>query len=166
MCSSDLGNREDERAAGFVRDDTAEQKRARLDALLSPGARGADDMTLIAELLSLPNTAADLNLSAQRKREMLLEGFLHQLEAMVRSQPVLMVFEDAHWIDPTSRELMDLMIDRSRRMPVLLIITFRSEFQPAWGGQSHVTTLALNRLGARDVANLVHSLAEIGRAHV
>src|SRR6266536_1239506 len=148
-----------ERAAGFARDDTAEQKRAKLDALLSPGARGPDDMTLIAELLSLPNTAADLNLSAQRKREMLLEGFLHQLEAMVRSQPVLMVFEDAHWIDPTSRELMDLTIDRLRRMPVLLIITFRSEFQPAWGGQSHVTTLALNRLGARDVATLVHSLA-------
>jgi predicted ATPase len=148
-----------ERAAGFVRDDTAEQKRAKLDALLSPGARGADEMTLIAELLSLPNAAVDLNLSAQRKREMLLEAFLHQLEAMVRSQPVLMVFEDAHWIDPTSRELMDLTIDRLRRMPVLLIITFRPEFQPAWGGQSHVTTLALNRLGARDAANLVHSLA-------
>jgi class 3 adenylate cyclase len=123
-----------ERAAGFVRDDTAEQKRAKLDALLSPGARGADEMTLIAELLSLPNAADDLNLSAQRKREMLLEAFLHQLETMVRSQPVLMVFEDAHWIDPTSRELMDLTIDRLRRMPVLLIITFRPEFQPGWVG--------------------------------
>jgi len=90
---------------------------------------------------------------------MLLEALLHQLDAVARSHPVLMVFEDAHWIDPTSRELIDLMIDRLRRMPVLLIITFRSEFQPAWGGQPHVTTLALNRLGARDVAALVHSLA-------
>jgi len=148
-----------ERAAGFVRDDTAEQKRTKLDALLSPGAQGSDDMTLIAELLSLPNAAADLNLSAQRKRELLLEALLHQLDAVARSHPVLMVFEDAHWIDPTSRELMDLTIDRLRRMSVLLVITFRSEFQPAWGGQPHVTTLALNRLGARDVAALIHSLA-------
>jgi class 3 adenylate cyclase len=148
-----------ERAAGFVRNDTAEQKRTKLDALLSPGAQRSDDMTLIAELLSLSNAAADLNVSAQRKREMLLEALLHQLDAVARSHPVLMVFEDAHWIDPTSRELMDLTIDRLRRMPVLLIITFRPEFQPAWGGQPHVTTLALNRLGARDVSALVHSLA-------
>ena len=148
-----------ERAAGFVRDDTAEQKRTKLDTLLSPGAQGSADLTLIAELLSLPNAAADLNLSAQRKRELLLEALLHQLDAVARSHPVLMVFEDAHWIDPTSRELMDLTIDRLRRMSVLLVITFRSEFQPAWGGQPHVTTLALNRLGARDVAALIHSLA-------
>ena len=70
-----------------------------------------------------------------------------------------MVFEDAHWIDPTSRELLDLTVDRVRQLPVLLAITFRSEFQPPWGGLSHVTSLALNRLGERDGEALVQRLA-------
>jgi len=148
-----------ERAANFARDDTAEQKRAKLDALLCPVAPHPDETTLIAELLSLPNVATPLNLSAQRKREKLLTALLHQLEGIARTQPVLMVFEDLHWIDPTSRELMDLAIQRLRSLPILLIITFRSEFPSTWGGQPHVTTLMLNRLGARDVAALVHSLA-------
>ena len=72
---------------------------------------------------------------------------------------MLMVFEDAHWIDPTSRELLDLTVDRVRRLPVLLVITFRPEFQPPWGGRSHVTSLALNRLGERDGEALVQKLA-------
>jgi predicted ATPase len=70
-----------------------------------------------------------------------------------------MVFEDAHWIDPTSRELLDLTVDRVRHLPVLLAITFRPEFQPPWGGRSHVTSLALNRLGERDGEALVQRLA-------
>ena len=70
-----------------------------------------------------------------------------------------MVFEDAHWIDPTSRELLDLTVDRVRRLPVLLVVTFRPEFQHAWTGQPHVTMLALNRLGGRDGAALVERLA-------
>ena len=70
-----------------------------------------------------------------------------------------MVFEDAHWIDPTSRELLDLTLDRVARMPVLLVVTFRPEFQHAWGGQPHVTMLALNRLGGHDGAALVEQLA-------
>ena len=73
--------------------------------------------------------------------------------------PVLAIFEDAHWIDPTSRELLDLMVERVRELPVLLMITFRPEFQPPWGGQPHVTNLALNRLGGGDVAALVNGIA-------
>jgi class 3 adenylate cyclase/predicted ATPase len=148
-----------ERAAGFAREDTAEQKRGKLAALLAPGARDADDVALIAELLSVPNAAVDLNLSPQRKREKLFEALLRQLEAVARKQPVLMVFEDAHWIDPTSRELLDLMLDRVGRLPILLVITFRPEFEHGWGGQAHVTILALNRLGGRDGATLVERLA-------
>jgi predicted ATPase len=71
----------------------------------------------------------------------------------------MMIFEDAHWIDPTSRELLDLTIDRASRQPVLLIVTFRPELQQAWGGRAHVTVLALNRLGERDVTTLVRGLA-------
>src|ERR1700726_1280949 len=112
-----------ERAAGFARDDTVEARLGKLRALLAPGTRDDDDIALLSELLSLPSSAADLNLSPQRKREKLFEAVLNQLEAVVRRRPVLMVFEDAHWIDPTSRELLDLTVDRVRRLPVLLAIT-------------------------------------------
>jgi predicted ATPase len=123
-----------ERAAGFARDDTVEQKLGKLRGLLAAGARGDHETQLLAELLSLPNSAADFNFSPQRKREMLFEALLHQLEALSRSRPVLMVFEDAHWIDPTSRELLDLTLDRVARLPILLVVTFRPEFQHAWSG--------------------------------
>jgi predicted ATPase len=83
---------------------------------------------------------------------------LHQLEGLARRNPVLMVFEDAHWIDPTSRDLLDLTVDRIRRLPVLLLVTFRPEFQPPWTDQPHVTTVALNRLGERDGSLLVERL--------
>ncbi len=148
-----------ERAAGFTRDDTVEQKLGKARALLAPGARDDDDLALLTELLSLPNTAADLNLSPQRKREKLFDALLNQLEAEARRRPVLMVFEDAHWIDPTSRELLDFTVDRVRHLPVLLAITFRPEFQPPWSGRAHVTSLALNRLGERDGEALVQTLA-------
>jgi len=69
------------------------------------------------------------------------------------------MFEDAHWIDPTSREMLDLMVDRVRRMPVLLVVTFRPEFQQSWVGQPHVTMLSLNRLDQRFIASLVLGLA-------
>jgi hypothetical protein len=148
-----------ERASGFARDDTVEEKLGKLRALLAPGSRHEDGIALLSELLSLPSSAADLSLSPQRKREKLFEAMLSQLEGETRRRPVLMGFEDAHWIDPTSRELLDLTIDRVRRLPVLMEITFRPEFQPAWGGRSHVTSLALNRLGERDGEALVQELA-------
>jgi len=148
-----------ERAADFAREDRAEDKLDKLRQLLAPAAPGASELELVAELLSLPSRAHELNLSPQRQREMLFEALLNQLEALVRRRPVLMVFEDAHWIDPTSRELLDLTIDRVARLPVLLVVTFRPEFQHAWSGQPHVTVLALNRLNGRDGAALVDRLA-------
>jgi len=148
-----------ERASGFARDDPVEEKLGKLRALLAPGSQHDDDVALLSELLSLPSSAADLSLSPQRKREKLFEAMLSQIEAEARRHTVLMVFEDAHWIDPTSRELLDLAIDRVRRLRVLLVITFRPEFQPPWGGRSHVTSLALTRLGERDGEALVQKLA-------
>ena len=147
-----------EHAAGFVRDDAVEAKLGKLGALLAPATQDDDDHALLTELLSLPGNAAALNLSPRRKRERLFEGLLNLLEAEVRQRPVLMVFEDAHWIDPTSRELLDLTIDRVRRLPMLLAITFRPEFQPPWSGRSHVTSLALNRLDERHGKTLVQNL--------
>ena len=148
-----------EHAAGFVRDDAIEAKLGKLDALLAPATQDDDDHALLTELLSLPGNAAALNLSPRRKRERLFEALLNLLEAEVRQRPVLMVFEDAHWIDPTSRELLDLTVDRVRRLPMMLAITFRPEFQPPWSGRSHVTSLALNRLDERHGETLVQNLA-------
>jgi class 3 adenylate cyclase len=148
-----------ENSAGFVRDDAVEAKLGKLRALLAPGMRGDDDFALLSELVSLPNSAVDLNISPQLKREKVFEALLNQFEVEARRRPVLMIFEDAHWIDPTSRELLDLTVDRVRRLPVLLAITFRPEFQPPWSGRSHVTSLAINRFDERDGAALVQNLA-------
>src|SRR3954447_19208607 len=148
-----------ERAAGFGRDDTVEARLVKLRAMLAPGTWDDNDIALLSEMLSLPSSAAEPSLSPQRKREKLFEALLGQLEAEACRRPMLMVFEDAHWIDPTSRELLDLTVDRVRRLPVLLTITFRPEFQTPWGGCSHVMSLVLNRLGERDGEALVHKLA-------
>jgi class 3 adenylate cyclase len=149
-----------ERAAGFARDDTATTKLDKLEALLDDGAEPGD-LSLIAEMLSLSGGEHFplLDLSPQRKKERTLAALLRQLQALARRQPVLMIFEDLHWIDPTSRELLDLTVERIAALPVLLVATHRPEFQPPWVGQSQVTVIALNRLGRNEGATLVHRLA-------
>jgi class 3 adenylate cyclase len=148
-----------ERAARFTRSDTVEEKLDKLRDLLAPAAHGDGEIQLLAELLSLPNNAAELNLSPQRKRELVFQALLHQFEALAGTRPVLMIFEDAHWVDPSSRELLDLTLERARRLRVLLIVTFRPEFQQGWAGQPHVALLALNRLAGPDAGALVRELA-------
>jgi len=150
-----------ERASGFVRDDPPTAKLEKLEALLARAAPPDDDVAFLADLLSLPGSERHPlpNLSPQRKKERTLEALIRQLEGLVRQQPVMMVFEDAHWIDPTSRELLDLAVERVRSLPVLLIVTFRPEFQPPWTGQPQVTMLALNRLDRSDRTALVKQIA-------
>ena len=80
---------------------------------------------------------------AQAEMRLGLQALLHQLDALARQQPVLMVVEDVHWIDPSSRELLDLIIERAANLPVLLILTFRPEFQAPWNGLPQVTALIL-----------------------
>src|SRR5438270_5990462 len=111
--------------------------------------------------MSLPATERHAlpNLSPQRKKERTLAALLRQLEGLARRQPVVMVFEDAHWIDPTSRELLDLTVERVRTLPVLLIVTFRPEFQPPWIGQPQVSMVTLNRLDRTDRTALVEEIA-------
>ena len=124
-----------ERAAGFARDDTVEAKLGKLRALLAPGARDDDDIALVSELLSLPSSAATSTSARSANGRSCSRHCSISSKRGARSGPVLMVFEDAHWIDPTSRELLDLTVDRVRHLPVLLAITFRPEFQPPWGGR-------------------------------
>jgi predicted ATPase len=149
------------RAAGFAGDDTPAAKRGKLEALLGQAAPPGEDVAFLADLLSLPPSERhrQADLSPQRKKERTLEALIRQLEGLARQQPVVMVFEDAHWIDPTSRELLDLTVERVGRLPVLLIVTFRHEFQPSWTGQPQVTMLAVNRLDRRDRTTLVEQIA-------
>src|SRR5215471_11812219 len=149
------------RAAGFAPDDPPAARLEKLEALLGRAAPPDEDVSLIADLLALPASERHPvpNLSPQRKKERILEALIRQLNGLARQQPVLMVFEDAHWVDPTSRELLDLTIERVCNLPVLLIITFRSEFQPPWIGQPQVTMLTLNRLDRRDRTLLVEQIA-------
>ena len=148
-----------ERAAGFARDDGPETKLDKLATLLAPAAE-AGDTSLLVELLSLPggDRFAPLELSPQRKKERTFAALLRQLEGLARTQPVLMIFEDLHWIDPTSREFLDLVLAGIDRLPVLLVATFRPEFQPPWTGQPHVTVMSLNRLGRGEGAAMVERL--------
>jgi class 3 adenylate cyclase/predicted ATPase len=150
------------RAAGFARDDPSEPKLEKLEAVLARAAPTEEEFALVADLLSLPAPALP-NLSPQRKKEQTLEALIRQLEGLARQHPVVMVFEDAHWIDPTSRELLDLIVERVRSLSVLLIVTFRPEFQPPWTGQPQVTMLALNRLDRHERTVLVEHITG-GRA--
>jgi class 3 adenylate cyclase len=140
------------RAAGFARDDPPVARLEKLEALLARAAPPDQDVAFLADLLSLPASERHPlpELSAQRKKERTLEALIRQLEGLARQKPVLLVFEDAHWVDPTSRELLDLAVEWVRSLPVLLIVTSRPEFQPPWTGQTQVTMLALNRLDWRD----------------
>jgi predicted ATPase/class 3 adenylate cyclase len=149
-----------ERAAAFGRDDAPEAKLDKLVAVLAPASPPADDVALLAELLAVPGSGRypRPSLAPQRKKEKTFEALLRQLDGLARRQPVLMVFEDAHWSDASSRELLDLTVARTAGWPVLLLITFRPEFDPPWVGQPHVTVLTLSRLDRRDGAALVRSV--------
>jgi predicted ATPase/class 3 adenylate cyclase len=154
-----------ERTAGFARDDTAKAKLDKLDTLLAPrvapSSTPLEDKALVAEMLSLPNDGRYplVKLGPQQRRQKTLEALTAQLEALSRSNPVLMIFEDVHWIDPTSLEVLGRVVDQIRSAGVLLIITYRPEFEAAWIGRSHVTALILNRLGGREIAAIVDGVA-------
>ena len=149
------------RRAGFALEDPPAVKLEKLEALLARAAPPDEDVALIADLLSLPTSERHLlpDLSPQRKKERTLEALLRQLEGLAHQQPVLIVVEDLHWIDPTSRELLDLTVERVRSLPVLLVVTFRPEFQAPWTSQPQVTMLALNRLDRRDQTALIGQIA-------
>jgi predicted ATPase len=136
-------------------------KLEKLEALLARGTKPDEDVALLADLLSLPVSERHPlpSLSPQRQKERVLEALIRQLEGLAREEPVVMVLEDAQWIDPTSRELLDLTIERVRSLRVLLIVTFRPEFEPPWTGQEQLSVLALNRLDRRDRIVLIEQTA-------
>jgi class 3 adenylate cyclase/predicted ATPase len=146
-----------ERAAGFAHDDPREAKLDKLDTVLALSFTPRQDAALFAEMLSLPNDGRypTLELAPQQRRQKTLEALTTHVEALSRSNPVLIIFEDVHWLDPTSLEALGRTVDRLRTLGVLLIVTYRPEFEPPWVGRSYVSALALNRLGVREIAAMI-----------
>jgi predicted ATPase len=149
-----------ERAAGFVHDDTARKRLDKLDAVLAQTSTSTEDAALFADMLSLPNDGHHLkhDLTPEQRRQRTLSALVSQMQALARRNPVLMIFEDAHWTDPTSLEAFGRTVDQIKTLPVLLIVTFRPEFNAPWAGRSHVTSVALNRLGGRETAAIIARL--------
>ena len=146
-----------ERAAALAYDDKPQAKLDKLDAMLAQTSTSPEDTALLAEMLSLPNDGRypALELTPEQRRQATLEALMSQLVGLAHQRPVLMIVEDAHWVDPTSLEAFGRTVDRIRALPVLLIVTFRPEFNAQWVGQSQVTSLTLNRLGKLEAAAIV-----------
>jgi class 3 adenylate cyclase/tetratricopeptide (TPR) repeat protein len=141
-----------ERAAGFRRDDTDEQRLSKLEAVLALATNDLGEaVPLLAGLLSIPtgDRYPALDLTPQKRKEKTLRALVAQVEGLAARQPVLLVVEDAHWADPTSLELFELIVGRASSLPLLAIVTFRPEFVPAWVGRPQVTLISLNRLPRR-----------------
>jgi len=150
-----------ERTARFEHGDTPEGKWDKLEGLVAGTAADEDDVALLAELLSLPPSPRYPvpDLTPQRKKERLFEALLRQLEGLAQQQPVLTIFEDIHWADPTTRELLDATIARVAHLPVLLLATFRLEFQPSWSEHAHVASMSPRRLEPSDSGALIRGIA-------
>jgi len=147
-------------AAGIVVDDPASNKLDKLEALLGQTTRDVSSVAgLFADLLSIPHEGryAPRNLTPQAQKARTLEALCDQLLALAETQPVMMVFEDLHWIDPTTQELLNLIVERIQGKAVLAILTFRPEYQAPWVGQSRVTLMTLNRLAQQESIELVRN---------
>jgi class 3 adenylate cyclase/predicted ATPase len=147
-----------ERAAGFRREDTDEQRLDKLETVLAQATNDLSEAApLLAQLLSVPTEGRypALDLTPQKRKEKTFKALIAQLAGLAARQPVVMVHEDVHWIDPTSLELLDLTVDRVPSLPVLLIITFRPEFTPPWTGRPQVMLMSLARLPQRQRAQML-----------
>jgi predicted ATPase len=149
-----------ERAAGLLHNDTPKQKLDKLDRLLAQTSTSLEDATLIAELISLPNDGRypTLDLTPQQRRQKTMEALCAQVGVLSRQNPVLMVFEDAHWADPTSLEAFGRLVDRIRTLRVLLLLTFRPEFDAPWVGRAYVTSLVINRLAEYEAETMIERI--------
>ena len=149
-----------ERSAGFSRDDALQTKLDKLDALLRQSWSSAEDSALFVEMLSLPNDGRypALDLAPRQRRQRTMDALVRQVEIMSSPGPLLVIFEDAHWADPTSLELMGRLASHIASHRVLMVISFRPEFEAPWIEQAHVTALALNRLAPRDVDVMIDQI--------
>jgi class 3 adenylate cyclase/predicted ATPase len=150
-----------ERAAGLERTDAPETRLGKLESLLARGSENLDEtVPLVAALLSLPLSVryAMPELNPRQQKQKTLEVLVDQLRGLAAHQPVLAVFEDAHWMDPTTLELVDMIVQCAKSLPILVLVCFRPEFVPPWTGHSHVAVLTLSRLSRRHGAAIVEAI--------
>src|SRR5262249_30386141 len=133
------------------------QKRDKREALPAQSSTSIQDAALVAEMLSLPNDGRypALELTPQQRRQKTMEALTVQIEALSRQQPVLMIFEDAQWADPTSLEAFSQVVDRIRTLRVMLLVTFRPEFDAPWIGRPYVTARIINRLAEHEASAII-----------
>jgi class 3 adenylate cyclase len=146
-----------ERAAGFKHSDSPREKLSKLGALLAQSTRDSEHLAVLANLLALPTDDHYRlqDLTPQKRKEKTLAALLAQLNGLAAQRPVLLIFEDVHWIDPTSLELLAATVEHVPQLRALVLITARPEFTPPWPSYPHTTTIPLTRLGRRDGTALV-----------
>jgi predicted ATPase len=138
-------------AAGFIRDDKPADRLAKLQRLLAHSDPSTDDVALLAALLLLPaDGLPKLNLSPHRRKERTFQALIHQVEYLSTERSLLMLFEDVHWADPSTREILDFLIEHLGRLRVLIVMTFRPEFLPPWIRHAGATLMTLSRLDRAD----------------
>ena len=150
-----------QRTAGINADDSNDTKLEKLEALLKQGPTIAKEVVpLFAPLLSISTEGhyAPLDMMPEQQKEQTLEGLLGQIEGLSRKRPVLFIFEDVHWADPTSLEFLELTIDRAQNNPFLVVLTYRPEFSPPWSEHTHVTSLTLNRFTRSLASSMVEGV--------
>ncbi|OUL99177.1 AAA family ATPase [Variovorax sp. JS1663] len=151
-----------ERGLKFAPDESPESRLDKLEGLIvGVYGRPLADVGFIASMMSIPcgeryGTSA---MTAQKRKQETLRTLVDLTEAAARTQPSVMLFEDVHWADPTSLEVLDLLIDRVRSIPLLIVLTHRPEFKPRWSEQGHVSALNLSKLTRAQGAAMVSRLA-------
>ncbi len=150
-----------ERAAEFSHADSAAQRLAKLEALLATSEASDEQIGMIASLLAIRTGGRYVppDLSPQQRRDRTLSALLAHLSGLAARQPVLVLYEDVHWIDPSSLELLSLTVERIAHLPILVLVTARPEFRPPWAEEAHLTTLTLGRLDRREAESLVARVA-------
>jgi class 3 adenylate cyclase/predicted ATPase len=150
-----------ERAAKLAREDDAKTRLDKLEVVLARSSMSRVDAALVADMLSIPNDGRypALDLAPHQRRQRTLAALARRIEGIARDTPVLMVYEDVHWADPSSLEAIGLLVDKIETLRLLLFVTFRPEFVSPWAGRPHVTALTINRLAPREVLTLIDRVA-------
>jgi TOMM system kinase/cyclase fusion protein len=147
-----------QRVLQFHRDEAPQAKLAKLERVLRTYRFAQQEIIpLFAALLSLPHPEGypPLHLSPERQKQRTQEALLAWLFEEAERQPVLAVWEDLHWADPSSLEALGLLVDQPPTARLLTLLMFRSEFRPPWGSRSHLTQLTLTRFTRRQVEEMV-----------
>src|SRR6516164_2388360 len=146
-----------ERAAKFRHTESPQEKLSKLDTLLAQSTHDPEHVAVLANLLTLPTDDQHRlqTLTPQKHKEQTFAALLAQLYGLTARQPVLIIFEDVQWTDPTSLELLAATVEHIPQLRALLLVTARPQFMPPWPNYPHLTTIALTRLGRRDGAALV-----------